>query len=227
MNLSKIQLEKIRVYLDEIGFKYIDVQMEILDHVASAVEEKMTEDPNLAFQDAVNQTRVSFGKAGFTKIEKSIVKGLNKKYWKLFLQHFSSFFGIKYIWAVFLSAFGIYQLQNLISNKDNFFAVFFLAFIIFFAIQAYRGFKPLAYKRYMVYKISGTYAGYFGLFLMMVFQAIVKPSTGLLFGLNKGYLIVSILTVLFAVYYIAALKTEKDGVLESKAIADKLKLLYS
>lgn len=227
MNLSKIQLEKIRVYLDEIGFKYIDVQMEILDHVASAVEERMTEDPNLSFQDAVNQTRVSFGKAGFNKIERSIVKGLSKKYWKLFLRHFFSFFGMRHIWIVFLSGFGIYQLQNLISDQGSFFGVFFMASVVFFSILAYRGLKPVAYKRYMVYKISGNYAGYVGVFLMMVFQSINKPSTGLLFGLNKSYLIVSILITLFAMYYIAAQKTGKAGVLESKVIADKLKLLYS
>ncbi|WP_316803888.1 hypothetical protein [Pedobacter nototheniae] len=226
MNLTKIQLNKIRIYLEEIGFKYIDVQMEILDHVASAVEEKMTENPALTFQDAVNQTQTSFGKAGFTKIEKSIIKGLGKKYWKLFLRHFCSFFHISSLWIVILSGFGLYQLQNLIANQDNFFTVFIIAIIILFSALAYRGFKAVGYKKFMVYKISGSYAAYVGIFLMFVFQAINKPSTGMLFGLNKSYLVVSVLITFFGLYYSAALKTVKAGALESKAIADKLKLLY-
>nr|WP_199156988.1 hypothetical protein [Pedobacter sp. ASV2] len=227
MNLTKTQLEKIRIYLSEIGFKYIDVQMEILDHVASVVEERMTENPDLSFQDAVNQTRASFGKAGFTSIEKSIVKGLSKRYWNLFLHYFFSFLGFRYIWMVLLSGFGLYQLQNVMGNQDNFFNIFISAIVILFSVLAYRGFRAVDYKKYLVYKISGSYAGYVGIFLMFVFEAINKPSTGLLFGLNKSYLIVSILIVFFAMYYKAALKTVQAGALESKAIADKLKLLYN
>lgn len=225
MNLTKTQLEKIRIYLGEIGFTYIDVQMEILDHVASAVEEKMTNDPSLSFQDAVNQTRASFGKAGFFKIEKSIVKGLSKKYQKFFLHHFASFFGIKSIWLVFLSVIGLYQLQNLISNQDSFSTVFIIAIVVFFSILNYRGFKAVSYQKYMVYKISATYAGYIGLLLMIVFQTISKPFTGMWLGFNMAYLISSILITVFVIYYIAADKTVKTGVLESKAIADRLKFL--
>ncbi|WP_461788144.1 hypothetical protein [Pedobacter sp.] len=225
MKLTKIQLEKIRIYLDENGFKYLDIQMEILDHIASAVEEKMTEDPTLTFEDAVNQTRISFGKAGFINIEKSIVKGLSNRYRKLFFRHFFSLFGIRFIWMPFLLVFGLYQLQNIISNKDNLFTAVIIVYILVFLVMAYRSLKSAAYRKYMVYKVSGGYMGYLGLFLMMVFQSINYSSTDKLFGLDRSYLMVSILGALFVMYYIAALKTEKAGILESKAMADKLQLI--
>ena len=112
MVLTEEQLQKIRIYLGEIGFKYIDIQLELLDHVASAVEERMTKNFALTFQDAVNQTQASFGKAGFTKIERSIVKGLSKKYRKLFFQRFWSFFSVKYAWIVFIIKFWVVSITK-------------------------------------------------------------------------------------------------------------------
>lgn len=43
MNLSKEQLHQIKALIAQRGFKDVDVQMEILDHVASSVEDKMDE----------------------------------------------------------------------------------------------------------------------------------------------------------------------------------------
>ena len=43
MNLNKEQLHQIKEFIAQRGFKDVDVQMEILDHVASSVEDKMGE----------------------------------------------------------------------------------------------------------------------------------------------------------------------------------------
>ena len=52
MNLTKEQLYTIKDFIGKKVITYLDVEMEILDHVASVVEEKMTANGNLIFDDA-------------------------------------------------------------------------------------------------------------------------------------------------------------------------------
>lgn len=106
--------------MEESGFKYIDVQMEILDHVATAVEERMTENPGLTFQDAVNQTQASFGPKGFRQIEISIIGGMTRRYRKLFFNDFISLLNYKYIALVLFFCFLVYKIQQFFGNPDKF-----------------------------------------------------------------------------------------------------------
>ena len=73
----------------------------------------------------------------------------------------------------------------------------------------------------MVHKISGSYDAYISVFFLFVVQVINKPLIGVLFGLNKSYLIVSVLVTFFGLYAIAALKTAKAGRRESEALMEK------
>ncbi|WP_316752874.1 hypothetical protein [Pedobacter gandavensis] len=41
MELSQEQLTEIKQFVQRKGFVYLDVQLEIIDHMASAIEEKM------------------------------------------------------------------------------------------------------------------------------------------------------------------------------------------
>lgn len=224
MTLSKEQINKIKIYLQEIGFKYLDVQMEILDHVATAVEEKMTENSILSFQDAVNQTRDSFGPNGFMVIEKSIVKGLTKKYNKLFFNNILTLFGFKYIGLVLLCGYSVYQLQAILVNQDNFFTVVLVILLILIVVLGIFNFKTVSYKKYMLYKISASYMGYYGVFITTIFNSISEPKQGELFGMNKAYFIVSFLITLCGLYLLAASKTEKTGILETKSLIEKYNL---
>lgn len=51
MRLSKENIQFIDNYLKNSGVSYFDIRMEMLDHVATAVEQKMTVE-NLDFYDA-------------------------------------------------------------------------------------------------------------------------------------------------------------------------------
>jgi hypothetical protein len=226
MKLTIEQSEQIRFFIQQRGFKYIDVQMEILDHVVSSVEEKMTTNPELKFADAVNQTQASFGVKGFSIIEDSIVKGLNRKYNRLFFKNFLYYFGYKYILSVLFSGIFLYKLQEIISNKDNFFTVFLAVLMGLTLVLLIFRFKSDGFKEYMSYKISGSYLGYMAAFLTFSNTLITKNfSQNLMLGLNVNHLIISICITLFFVYAAAALKTARVGAKDSKLLAEKLQLL--
>lgn len=61
MKLSKNQIEFIDKFLKRNGFEFVDIREEMIDHIASAVEEKMITD-NTDFHDTfvsyVNYNRI-------------------------------------------------------------------------------------------------------------------------------------------------------------------------
>ena len=46
MKLAQDQITEIKKFIHSRGFTHIEIEMEILDHVASAVEAKMEKNPN-------------------------------------------------------------------------------------------------------------------------------------------------------------------------------------
>lgn len=81
MELSKIEIEKILAFLDKKRVKHIDVQHELLDHVASLVEEEMKQDQQITFDTALYKVYKSFGIYGFTKVVEHKSEEL-RKYWQ-------------------------------------------------------------------------------------------------------------------------------------------------
>ena len=223
MQLTKQQIEKLRIHLEESGFKYIDVQMEILDHVATAVEERMTENPGLTFQDAVNQTQASFGPKGFSQIEISIIGGMTRRYRKLFFNEFISLLNYKYIALVLFFCFLVYKIQQFFGNPDKILTFVILSMMMAFVASLTSGLNTVNYKRYMLCKISGSYINYTGVFLTLIFQSITTPLKAHLDGVNASYLFTSLATTLYGLYYISAVRIAKQGIFESKQLLEKFK----
>ncbi|WKV11680.1 hypothetical protein [Marivirga harenae] len=94
MKLAPHQIEQIKSWISKRGFTHTDVQYEIIDHVASAIESKMEENPDIELEDAFSQVHKSFGIFGFAEIEEAIVNRLNKEllhsYWQALLAIFST-----------------------------------------------------------------------------------------------------------------------------------------
>ena len=227
MQLTKQQIEKLRIHLEESGFKYIDVQMEILDHVATAVEERMTENANLTFQDAVNQTQSSFGPKGFKQIEASIIKGISSRYKKLFFKKFISLLSYKYIALVLFSSFSMYKIQQIIGSQDRFLTFVILCLMMVLVASLTLGLNTAAYKKYMLCKISESYLNYTGLFFIVIFQSINDPIKVHLNGINASYLFTSFAITLYGLYYISAVGIAKLGILESRQLREKFNLIDS
>jgi hypothetical protein len=83
MKLTVEQLTEIKAYIQDMGIKYLDVQMEILDHATCKVEEKMNADSTLSFDDAFYQTTREFGYLEYKEFEESFKKTLIRQQTKL------------------------------------------------------------------------------------------------------------------------------------------------
>ena len=78
--LNKEQLKVLKDYIGSRSHRFKDpvVMLEILDHFACKVEEKMME--GWAFEKAIEQAHSSFGIKGFAPIADHVEQGISKKY---------------------------------------------------------------------------------------------------------------------------------------------------
>lgn len=86
MKLNHEQIKIIRQFISKRGFTAIDLQLEILDHVACRLEEKMSANPSLGFSQALREAHYGFGVFGFSTMEDAMAKSLNKKYYGQIIQ---------------------------------------------------------------------------------------------------------------------------------------------
>jgi len=228
MQLTKLQLAEIKSFISRKGIKYTDVQMEIVDHVASAVEERMHADHQLTFEMALKQVHASFGIFGFGGMEDSIINGMGKKYNRLFWTYFLSLFGQRYLLLVLIGGFLIYELQVISTANFYFITLVLLAAVALSAIAVVVGLlRHKAYRNLLVYRTSIVYFMFIGSFLQ-IFNFVVNHSTDVvIYGIRRNFVLLSILLVLFVLYVITAIRTAYIGVKESKILLDKYKLLNS
>jgi hypothetical protein len=108
---------------------HYDVQIELVDHLAWAIEEQWEENPELSFDSAVKQSFEKFGENGFRKIYETRKKELNKKYSRLHLQYFYKFFRLPNILMTVVLTYVVFILINLIGNTKTIHSICF-AFVI-------------------------------------------------------------------------------------------------
>lgn len=220
--LTTKQLATISDYIQKKGFTCIDVQMEILDHVASIVEEKLDENPGMELEKALKETHAAFGISGFSEIEAAIVKGLQKKYRHFFWKAFAIYFSPKYILLVLLSIFSLYKIQLFVGDQNYIYTGFIVFLSILAILLIIARWKDYELKRYMSYKISVNFISLSGSFLISLNLLINKTSDLYIYGIHRNFMLTSFLLTLFAIYMLSAFRTMQFG----RAESEKIKSIY-
>jgi len=90
--VSKKETEELFNVCKNYGVVYYDVQIELVDHLASLIEEQWEKDPQISFQQGLKNAVSSFGKSNFTKVTREKEKEVNRKYnlllWKYFIEFY-------------------------------------------------------------------------------------------------------------------------------------------
>ena len=91
--ITEAQYESLFAFCRKHYVQYYDVQVELVDHLSEAIEEKMKANPKLSFEQALDSVYAGFGIKGFADIvatrEKMVSKQCRKQRWKLFFSYFT------------------------------------------------------------------------------------------------------------------------------------------
>lgn len=71
---------------------HYDLQAELVDHLASSIEEQWETEPEIPIEEALHKTFKKFGFTDFSKIKEQKQKELTRKYNRLLWQHLFEFF---------------------------------------------------------------------------------------------------------------------------------------
>lgn len=91
MNLSPDQITTLKKLISFKGYEEIDVQYEILDHVACRIEVLMDENPKLTLDEAFRKAHSEFGIFGFADLADSYRESIRKKFWSRYWASLRSF----------------------------------------------------------------------------------------------------------------------------------------
>lgn len=140
--MEESKINAIRKYLSHNDVKYYDVQAELIDHFATAVENIEREYPEISFKEALHKAHRGFGGSeGFAKYLKSAEKAVEKKTLRLMGKtlvamlkwpYFIFTLGVVICWSFILSNF-----HSEIFTDITFFA-FCGAYLLVLAINYFR-----------------------------------------------------------------------------------------
>ena len=84
--LSLEQIDQLYLFTRQHFVEWYDLQSELVDHLANAIETEWQENPKLSFDEALKVQFKKFGIFGFTGVIEERQKGLTKKIQRPFLE---------------------------------------------------------------------------------------------------------------------------------------------
>ena len=106
-------IDKLFAFTRKHLVEYHDVQLELVDHLANAIEEQWKENENLSFEQALEQEYKKFGVFGFSALVEQKQAALQKHYWQIIKNEMWEFFSIP---KAFLSLLLFYSLFRIFTS---------------------------------------------------------------------------------------------------------------
>ena len=119
------ETKKLFEFCREQNVEHYDLQVELVDHLASSIEEQWENNPVLTFEEALYKSFGKFGSRGFTEIFNVKKKELANKYTKLHLQFFYRFFRWPQILLTFALTMVVFEIIILTQNFKTVYFVYF------------------------------------------------------------------------------------------------------
>lgn len=112
--LSYVDISRIHSYVEGMGVEFYDVQVEIVDHIASVIEEQMMTNPEKPFKELFDSTLSKF--TGFDGLVNEKRRQVARQYNRYVLQSLKSFFSWpKIIFTILLTWF----IYSFLDKADN------------------------------------------------------------------------------------------------------------
>lgn len=217
--MNQTQIDRLYHFTREHFVEYYDVQIELVDHLASAIEEKWSQNPNLEFEEALQQEFKKFGVFGFLEVVEERQKAMTKTYWNLILKEASAFLKLpKVLVVIGVICLIFWNLTQFKYGKTMISAIVIceMIFFIYRLIKLNREKKKLVKKERRIYLLEDIIlnVGQFGAlsffpgYLLLYFDKIVPVAIG-------AVIMAIVITFSFVIHYIGLiiLPSKKDAIL--------------
>jgi magnesium-transporting ATPase (P-type) len=90
--LSEVEIDRLFDFVKSKYVRFIDLQYELVDHLASSIEDIQSTDPNVSFDKALQETYSRFPITGFSQYISEKQSALNKYWARKFFRYYFEFF---------------------------------------------------------------------------------------------------------------------------------------
>ena len=155
--LTTQQIDALFAFTKKHLVEHYDVQVELVDHLANAIEAQWAENSTISFEDALQKEYKNFGVFGFSGLVDQKKAALQNHYWKLIKKEFVSFFSIPKIVLSVVLFYIVFQLYSNPStmNEMMWFVLKSILFIGTLAIWIYQSYQLKKGKsKYLLHTIN-------------------------------------------------------------------------
>ncbi|RDI56473.1 hypothetical protein [Flavobacterium glaciei] len=144
MKLTTQQIDQLYLFTRQHYVEYYDLQTELVDHLANAIESEWQQNPKLTFDEVLNEEFKKFGVFGFVDVVQKRQAALGKKYNRLIFQHFKTFFKVPKILFLIVMTFTVFLIF-----KTSIYSDYFLRAItvIYFGFICYKFYESKKIKK--------------------------------------------------------------------------------
>ncbi|MFT3823570.1 MAG: hypothetical protein QM731_06595 [Chitinophagaceae bacterium] len=211
--ITNEQIEQLFAFCKKHYVAYYDVQIELVDHLANAIEEKMAADPSVSFDEALKQVYKTFGNRGFAPLvkekEKAARRYNQKQVRKLFVEQLR-WPKIFVALTVFAAIFSLLQLPNKDAARSFIVAgIAIPTFVILVTIGRLQRTQKRSGKKFLLVNLSGV----INIFLLPlnsfnVINPLIQRPKGILSDISvTGCIFLSLLFAVYIVGLIASYQT--------------------
>jgi hypothetical protein len=203
MKLTPEQIDRLYQFTRQHYVEYYDLQTELVDHLANAIEAQWQENPKISFEDALQKEFKKFGVFGFMDVVEKRQAALNRKYNGIIWKHFKAFFTIpKIILTTTLVGLTYFFLNISLYKADVVlvaFVIIILSFYFFIIYFAHKNKKANAatHKKWLLKEIilgRSSIVGmiYLPIQIMLHSEKVLENSFGVL---GISFLLVSLILI--------------------------------
>ncbi len=116
--LTEEQVRKLFAFCESKDVYDYDLQIEIVDHLASAIEEQWKHDPGITFGWALKNIYLKFGWHDFRKLERQLERQLKRKFRRMLWQNFIEYFRFPKIAITVLLFIMLFSLLQIADNNS-------------------------------------------------------------------------------------------------------------
>lgn len=219
--LTEEQIQHLYKFCVRHYVRYYDVQVELVDHLANSIEERMAANPTCSFERALNDVYRGFGIMGFSKVVFERTSAESKKYNTRNFQIFKSYFTVPKIVLTLLIYLSLCTPVFLSNNPEMVYLIYCLATMVFgiiFSFFFFRKYKKPKKELLMINAWRGLF-GTFGLLLQLpnfYFNFLRKAFNITITPLHPVNFLIVFICVVLVVACLAGYETYKSTYNEAK-----------
>jgi hypothetical protein len=216
MKLNQTQIDQLYLFTRQHFVEYYDLQTELVDHLANAIEAQWQLTPTRAFDDALQIEFKKFGVFGFSDVVQERHVALEKKYRKIVWSHFKTFFQLPQIILTFSAVVTLFFILKWSFYSEIIVIGMLTLLLVFFFVELARNARKMKNrnqetgKKWLFKEILNGYGQGSGLMflpLQMVFHLRNLISDDFVLG-SISFFIVSLALVQYIVLVIIPQKAE-------------------